>query len=285
MTSSPHRRDLHSADVPIVGDILKGIRAAAGISQMELALRLGVSQRHIGFVELGRSRPSRNLILSWCRESSGTADARNAALISAGYSADFLELEDDLSRDSSAFRAVSEMLAAHDPSPGIIFDADWMIRGMNDGGQWLCGIMMAGYLAGLRGSAGEIDMIASLAHCDGLLSKVSNAAEVGDVLLRQLRTEELMRPSLKSRIDELAASLEQRFPQYSPASQRPAAEPHLQLIVDTDFGKMTFLLVQTIFGLPQNITHSSLRIELWFPVDDATEDLMKLSEAERRKSL
>ena len=257
------------ARAPSAASILRQMRKSLGISQLELALRLGMSQRHIGFVELGRSQPSRGLILSWTRETEGTVDERNAALVSAGYSPALLESEYSDCRSSPEFQALREMLLMHEPNPALIFDADWVIRAMNEGGRWLSGITMAGFLDQGGGASSEIDMIAAVAHPAGLLSKATNAAEIGHALLTQLRTEEMTRPSLRARVDMLDASLQDRFGA-EVKSQRAPGNTHLQIILNTEFGQLRFLLVQTVFGLPQNVTQKSLRSELWFPADDAT---------------
>jgi transcriptional regulator with XRE-family HTH domain len=258
-----------TAGSPNAASILRNMRKTLGISQLELALRLGMSQRHIGFVELGRSRPSLSLILNWTRETCGTIDERNAALVSAGYSPVLLASEHSDCRSSAEFRALLDMLRVHEPNPGIIFDADWIIRAMSDGGRWFCGTSMPGVFESKGTSWSDIDMIAAVAHPAGLLSKAVNAAEVGYALLRQLRLEELIRPSLKPRVDALELSLVERFGRAERLARAPGVT-HLQIILDTEFGLMKFLLVQTVFGLPQNVSQNSLRSELWFPVDDAT---------------
>lgn len=257
-----------------LADNLRRMRTSCGISQMELALRLGISQRHVSFVELGRATPSKNLILSWVRETNASVDERNATLVSAGYSPAYIELGAQHMRDTPAFRALSDMLAAHEPFPGIVFDADWMIRAMSLGGQWLCSVGMPEFLATMNGPPAEMDMIAAVAHPGGLLSKVRNAREVGFALLKQLRAEAMTRPALRPRIDRLEISLNERFGSEPADYARAAGDPYLNLIVDSEFGTLSFLLVQTVFGLPQNVTHASLRTELWFPVDNATRRVM-----------
>ena len=253
--------------------ILRSMRKALGISQLELSLRLGMSQRHIGFVELGRARPSLSLILSWTRETGASIDERNAALVSAGYSPALLESNPISCRQPAEIRTLREMLVAHEPYPGIIFDADWTVRAMSEGGLWLCTVGMPGLLDPDGVPSSEIDMITAVTHPLGLLSKVVNAAETGYALLRQMRLEQLTRPSLKVRVDRFADSLRDRFGSAG-ESVRAAGDTHLKVILDTEYGHMTFLLVQTVFGLPQNVTQKSLRSELWFPFDAATREIM-----------
>ena len=44
---------------------LQQSRKARRVSQLELSLRMGVSQRHVSFVESGRAKPSRELLVAW----------------------------------------------------------------------------------------------------------------------------------------------------------------------------------------------------------------------------
>jgi transcriptional regulator with XRE-family HTH domain len=64
---------------------LQSVRQSRRVSQLELSLRMGVSQRHVSFVESGRSRPSRELVLAWMRELDAPLAVRNAALLQAGF--------------------------------------------------------------------------------------------------------------------------------------------------------------------------------------------------------
>lgn len=253
---------------------LKRMRTSLGVSQMELALRLGISQRHLSFVEQGRAKPSRDLVLRWARETGASTDDRNAALLSAGFAPAFREFGADQVRETPGFKALSEMLVAHEPYPGIVFNADWMINAMTEGGQWLCGIGMAGFLESMDGAPTQMDMIAALVHPGGMLSQVRNAPEVGFALLRQLRSEQLARPSLAERVDRLEASLLQRYGSDGIEQPRAAGDPYLRVIMDTGVGSLSFLLVQTVFGLPHSISPASLRTELWFPANEQTRRVM-----------
>lgn len=253
---------------------LRRLRIGLGVSQLEFALRLGISQRHVSFVELGRSVPSRALVLRWLRETGASVDECNAALLCAGFAPAFHAFASEQVQETPAFHALSDMLVAHEPCPGIIFDADWMISAMTEGGQWLCGIGMADFLATMTGPTAQMDMIAAAAHPGGLLSKVRNAPEVGYALLRQLRAEQCARRSLKERIDLFETSLLERYGSDCTKTPRAAGDPYLRLVIDTEFGTLSFLLVQSVFGLPQNVTSASLRTELWFPTDGETRQII-----------
>lgn len=259
---------------PGLAPSLKAMRTSLGVSQMELAFRLGISQRHLSFVERGRSRPSRDLVLRWSRETGASTEDLNAALLGAGFAPAFREFGAEHVRETPGFKALSEMLVAHEPHPGIVFNADWMIIAMTEGGQWLCRVGMAGFLASMSGPLSQMDMIAALTHPGGMLSCVRNAPEVGFALLRQLRSEQLARPSLGPRVDGLEESLLRRYGDDCAELPRSAGDPYLRVVMDTEKGTLSFLLVQTVFGLPHSISPASLRTELWFPTDAQTRRVM-----------
>lgn len=106
-------------------ETLQRTRQARRVSQLELSLRLGVSQRHVSFVENGRARPSRDLLTRWLGELDAPLALRNAALLQAGFAPAFRAstLEDpDLAQARAALR---QLLNAHDPMPALVLDAQW----------------------------------------------------------------------------------------------------------------------------------------------------------------
>lgn len=256
-----------------LGTLLGRSRTKVKISQMELALRLGVSQRHVSFVESGRARPSRTLLSAWLDETQACSSIKNAILLQAGFSAP--EPVRATPPASGGRRStLSSMIAAHDPCPAIVFDAEWRMVEANTGGAWLCSKLMPDFVARTKGGGRLMDMILVLTEDDGLLSKMTNAAEVGAGLLAQLRVEEWSRPTLRGRIDALEASLLRRFGPTPAPSPRDVADTHLTLNFETEFGALSFFTVQGVFGLPQDVTVSSLRAELWFPADAHSRHVM-----------
>ena len=122
-----------------LGLLLRMSRAAHRISQLELSLRLGVSQRHVSFVELGRARPGRELVLVWMNETSASLSLCNAALLKAGYA----PLSQGAAYPSAAVAGCEvafQTIELHHPNPGIVFDADWYIVRMNAAARWLCSL-------------------------------------------------------------------------------------------------------------------------------------------------
>ena len=96
---------------------LQTARKSKRLSQLELALRMGVSQRHVSFVESGRAQPSRELLLSWLHELQAPLALRNVALHQAGFAPVYRgsELADAVL--APVRDALAQLLQAHDPCP------------------------------------------------------------------------------------------------------------------------------------------------------------------------
>lgn len=258
-----------------IGPLLRRSRLDAGLSQLDLSTRLGVSQRHISYVESGRSKPSRALILSWTRAAGTPPTLRNLALQRGGFAPIAFADPATGTWQPAVLEALTEMLLAHEPFPGIVFDADWIGLALNPAGQRLCAINMAGFWATLEAPQQGLDMIAALIHPGGMFSTMRDPARAGYAWLAQMRAEQWARPALAPRVDALERSLRQR---YGDAPEQPGRAPHetfLKMVFDTPIGTLSFLTVQSVVGLPYGIDHGSLRIELWFPTDAATRQALQ----------
>lgn len=257
-----------------VGQLLKSLRERSGLSQLELALRLNVSQRHVSFVEGGRTRPSRNLIENWAREMEAPVSLRNAALHRAGYTPRVGGADADDGCLAETLAALQAMLDMHEPFAGLVFDADWIAHLGNRASDWLIMQLLPEFVTQCYDVEQGFDMIAAVTHPGGLLSQMRDPWGGGGALLDQLRDEQWVRPALRPRVDAYEASLHQRFGPRPETPRRPSG-PYLNLIFDTDWGEMRFFTVQSVFALPQDVTLTSLRTELWFPANEATRRLMQ----------
>ena len=121
---------------------LQTTRKLCRISQLELALRMGLSQRHVSFVESGRAQPSRELLLAWLDVLNVPLALRNVALQQAGFASidTSCELGDALL--TPAREAIGRLLDAHDPMPVRVLDAGWDILQLNRGTRWLVSTLM-----------------------------------------------------------------------------------------------------------------------------------------------
>lgn len=259
--------------VPSLRDTLQNARKSMRISQLELALRIGVSQRHVSFVESGRAQPSRELLLSWLNELQAPLALRNVAMQLAGYAPVYRGSEWSDAVLSPARDALSRLLAAHDPMPAMVMDASWNVLQMNRGAQWLARTLMP-WMAELPQDQ-PINMLDAMLHPEGMTRQMSNIEEVAPALLAHLRDDASLVPELLPRVEQLTAQLQKRIGKKLPTHYFNAVTrqmaPVLTTRYATEHGELAFFSMFSTFGTPQDITLASLRVEHVFAADEATQ--------------
>lgn len=255
-------------DPPTLPGLLREARRRRRISQWDLSLELGVSQRHVSFVELGRARPSRDLLLRWMTALEAPLAVRNEALLAAGHAPAYDDsplTSDHLEQVRSAVR---DLLVAHDPAPALLLDRGWHVLAANAGAAWLMdAVGVSTELPGpdpVEPGAGSVNLL-DLALGE-LGAAVVNLAEVAGSLLEQLRDEALTEPSLRERVEQVAVVAAGG----APATSGPRYPPALVTRYSSRHGELAFLGMFTTFGTPHSVTLASLRVELLLPADDAT---------------
>jgi len=250
-------------------ETLRQARKARRLSQLELALRVGVSQRHMSFVESGRAQPSRELLLAWLQALEAPLTVRNAAMLQAGFAPAFSSapLGDPALEQADA--AMAHLLHAHDPMPALLLDAGWNVLRMNRGATWLALTLMPWAASLPPGS--PMNMLDLLAHPDGFAARILNLHEVGPPLLAHVRAEAAAHPPLVPRAEALAAAWRERLgTAIAAAAWSPPVAPVLTTRFATPHGELAFFSMFTTFGTPQDITLASLRVEHMFAADAAT---------------
>lgn len=261
-------------DGPEPGDLralLRAARARRRISQWDLSLELGVSQRHLSFVESGRSRPGRDLLLRWLTALEVPLVMRNEALRLAGHAPAYDEspLVSDVHAEARA--ALGHLLRGHDPWPGLVIDAAWGVVAANAGAaRLLAEVEVDVDLPGPDGAAPGAAPVNLLDLALGpLAERLLNLPEVAHALVRQLRAEAAAEPGLRERlalVEGVVAGL--------PAPEGPRFPASLVTRYAGRGGPIALLSMFTTFGTPHSVTLASLRAELMFPADDATRRLL-----------
>ncbi len=248
---------------------LPRVRKARRLSQLELSLRLGVSQRHVSFVESGRAKPSRELLLAWLHELDPPLAACNELMLLAGYAPVYSAAPLSHPALVQANEALDHLLRTHDPMPAMVLDADWNLLRANRGGRWLAATLLP-WAADLPATA-PVNILDLLAHPEGFTKAMLNLAEVGPTLLAHLRQEAVAHPALGPRVEALSALLRTRLGDHIlPAGAARLATPMLTARYATPHGDLAFFSTFTTFGTPHDITLASLRVEHMFAADDAT---------------
>jgi transcriptional regulator with XRE-family HTH domain len=252
---------------------LRQARKARRLSQFELSTRVGVSQRHVSFVENGRARPGRELLVAWLQVLEAPLALRNEALLQAGYAPLYGSRGLDDPSLAQARLAMSRLLDAHDPMPALLLDAEWNVLQMNRGAQWLAATLLPWAAALPPGT--PVNLVDLFAHPDGFSKAMLNLAEAGPPLLAHLRHDALAHPALQPRVDAFAALLRARLGDRAVGAGLPRPEaPLLTTRFATPHGELAFFSLFTTFGTPQDITLESLRVEHLFAADEATHRLL-----------
>src|SRR6476620_7180066 len=109
------------------GPLVRDWRVRRRRSQMDLAFDVGVSPRHLSFVETGRSRPSPELVLALADRLDVPLRESNALLLAAGYAPRYPETSLDAPAMARVHAALQRLLDTHDPYPGGVIDRGWNV--------------------------------------------------------------------------------------------------------------------------------------------------------------
>jgi transcriptional regulator with XRE-family HTH domain len=254
--------------LPSLRDTLQTTRKSKRISQLELALRMGVSQRHVSFVETGRAQPSRELLLSWLHELQAPLALRNVALQQAEFAPVYRGSELSDAVLAPVREALGRLLAAHDPMPAMVMDAAWNVLQMNRGAQWMALTLMP-WIAHLPKDQ-PVNMLDAMLHPEGMTSHMTNLEEVAPAMLAHLRDDAIVVPELLPRVELLAAQLQKRLGKRPLTPWPRQLAPVLTSRFSTVHGELAFFSMFSTFGTPQDITLASLRVEHIFAADAVT---------------
>ena len=253
-------------------DLLKSWRTKRRLSQLELALNSGVSQRHVSFLESGRAKPSREMILQLSEALDVPLRERNDLLLAAGYAPMFKARQIDDPQMAQVMAAVRMMLGNHEPFPAIAIDRCWNIRLANRPFEILAAMMGDEIWTRIGGS--ERNLMQLFFHPNGLKPFIPNWSTIAPVLWHRARRE------AEAIGGEDIRALLNALSQYQSAETLWAAEettlvPVLPVEIAKDGARVSFFTVISTFGTAQDATADELRIESFFPADAGTEQMFR----------
>lgn len=150
------------------GNLLRDWRQRRRLSQLALAVDADISQRHLSFLESGRSQPSRDMVLRLTERLSMPLRERNVILAAAGFAPIYGERSLDAPELAAARAVVERTLRGHEPHPALAVDRLWTLLSANEA----VGVLLAGVADHLV--AGEINVLRLSLHPDGLASRILN---------------------------------------------------------------------------------------------------------------
>ena len=267
----PARAERHPANH--LGDLLRSWRAARGVSQLDLALRSGLSARHLSFMETGRTQPSRQALLVVAEALEMPLRERNRLLEAGGYARVYRHT----GLDADEMRHVREMLRfileRHEPYGAVVLDRYWNVMMSNAA----AGRSLAAFTDPSLWTAPPVNLLRLVFHPLGLRRFVVNWEEVArHLVLRAHR--EFAGPAG----DEPGAALLDELHRYPGVPSYPAVPPPSSLpevVIPVHLRKdgvdiRTFSTIMTL-GTPQDVTLQELRIETFFPADEASDRVLR----------
>lgn len=257
--------------------LLKHWRRQRGLSQLDLALTAGVSARHLSFLETGRSSPSPEMVLQLASSLAVPLRQVNAMLRAAGHDPVYDESADSL--PAAVTDALHLLKAHHEPFPLVVVDRTYRVLDLNLGAVGVLGAFLGDGPPDGSPTPDPADLVAlglNLARLTfdphGARPHVANFEDVGRELLWRITREVLADPDdgeLQELLDELLA-MPTVDPDWRQVDLQVPSDPALILHLRDDELDLRFLTMITSFQAPQNVAVEHLRIETWFPYDDAT---------------
>lgn len=247
------------------GDHLRDWRGRRRMSQLDLALEADVSQRHIAFLESGRAKASRDMVLRLAETLEVPLRERNGLLHAAGFAPAYAETSLDAEGMAQIRAAIDRLLAQHMPFPAMLFDRYWTLLDANPAARTLFGVSAAD---------GPVNIVMLLAQTPEIKAAFENWPEIAHHMMTRLKLELDMSggdPKLAELIETLRADPVFEMPVPADISGEPLVYTRMRA------GEQVISMFSTIaqFGTPRDITLGDLRIELFFPGDAQSEAFLR----------
>jgi transcriptional regulator with XRE-family HTH domain len=253
-----------------VGELLRGWRHRRRFSQLQLAAASGVSTRHVSFIECGRSRPSREMVLHLAASLEVPLRERNALLLAAGFSPAYAESSLDAPLMAPIREALDQLLSAHDPFPAVVIDRYWNLVLAN-----------SGVLVLVEGIDDEllrppINVMRASLHPSGLAPRIENFGEYSRHLLGRLRRQIFLTgdPDLEALFAELVA-----YPGVQVREDEEMQPDPTQVVLPIRLRSgsqiLSFFTMISTLGTALDLTLADLALESFFPADDLTNRILR----------
>lgn len=249
---------------PGVGGLLREWRQRRKLSQLDLSLAAEVSARHLSFVETGRSKPSRELVVHLAEQLGVPLRDRNQLLLAAGYAPLYRERALEAEELAPVRGALDKIVHGHAPFPAIVVDRHWDIVSANHPALTLLTDGVAPELLDPPVNALRVSL-----HPDGVAPRIANldewAAHLLDRLDRQVAVSQAA--DLVALADELHSyATVDRYGHGSEVSDRL----FVPLVLRWRDHELRLFSTVATFGTALDITVAELAIESFFPADRST---------------
>lgn len=259
---------------------LRWWRQHRGLSQLDLAGRAEISQRHLSFMELGRASPSPEMVMRLADALDVPLRQHNTLLLAAGFAPVWRQTDLAAPELSQVRSALDYMMAQQEPFPAVAVDRHWNLLKSNSGA-----VRLVEFLVGPLAHDTPINLADALVAPDVLRPFLLNWADVVRYFIRSVEAD-----AAADGTPETAALLERllAYEGVRSAVKAPTAELAITPVLHMHFrkGNTALRLFTTIatLGTPQDITLQELRVECFFPMDDETTNVLRAWCAETNPS-
>ena len=269
--TQPAERKEQSCTESAFGRLLRQWRARRRMSQLDLAVEAGVSSRHVSFIETGRTQPSREMVLLLADVLDMPLRNRNDLLMVAGYAPIYRETGLDAPTMAQARRALDFLLRQQEPYPALVLDRHWNVLKVNEGSARVQAYFLDPVAVAELGPPNAMRL---MFHPRAFRPYIVNWEATAASLIQWLH-----RDMVNGFADAETHGLLQELLSY------PDVPRHWRTL-DLDASTAPFLPIQfrkaeldlrffttlTSLSSPHDITLQELRIESFFPADEATEE-------------
>ena len=243
-----------------IGYFLKQWRKYRRYSQLQLSLELGISSKHVSFIETGRSSPSREMVLRIGEFLLLPKREVNRGLYLAGYAPVYTDLPVEHENLKPVFSAIDKMIENHMPYPALVLNQNWDVVKVNESANKL--LVELGYF-------GHKNLIEALIFDDPKTSKIINWHETALSILVRLR-HEISLSGGSSRQEELETKLALCLPANISGVNIDENQVVSPTIFSVGIDKLSFFSIISQLSTIQDVTVNQFRIELMFPSDEIT---------------
>jgi transcriptional regulator with XRE-family HTH domain len=255
------------------GSELRQWREVRRLSQLALSAEAEVSQRHLSFLETGKSRPSREMVIHLANVLDLPLRERNSLLTAAGYAPLYGERDLDDAAMEQVRSVLQRLLAAHDPYPAYVIDRQWNLVLANESAAAVMAVAITP-----QTPPEVLTNIARFAlHPYGARPVVANWEQFAGSVLDRLEREVHHNPR-DAALNELHAELLADPDVARVASRRPPPAADALLVpIEVRAPGVELSLFTTIatIGAPFDVTLEELRLETLLPADERSERTLR----------
>ena len=245
------------------GSLLRDWRQRRRRTQLDLGLAADVSPRHLSFLETGRSRPSREMVLLLADELDVPLRGRNELMVAAGFAPAYSQHALGDAELGEVQHSLRRILDGHQPYPAVLVDGQWNLVAANDAVALLTDLVDPALLTP------PVNVLRASLHPRGLAPHVVDLQEYAAHVVSRVRrqAERAASTGLRALLGELVGYCRE-------AGLDPIAQPRERIVLPLRLRhpdqELALFSTVAVLGAPLDVTLDEIAIESFFPADAAT---------------